>query len=273
MLLICAGVLGGMTCWFSATAILPELIRDWGLTAGQAGWLTNAVQIGFVLGALVSALLNLPDLVQLTRLIALSALLAAAANSVLLIQPGLAGAVAARFVTGFALAGLYPPAMKLMATWFLRGRGLAMGVLLAGLTLGSSMPHLFRALGDGLDWRMVVIASSLATLAAAAIFGALLHEGPHGLAAPGSIRARPLRCCATSRSCGPIWAISAIRGSFTRCGRGFWPLPPLRRVRVSPCLLDPPRCLPLSSSPRAGWAAFWAGCCRIGSGAACPRRD
>lgn len=203
LLLICAGVLGGMTCWFSATAILPELIRDWGLTAGQAGWLTNAVQIGFVLGALVSALLNLPDLVQLTRLIALSALLAAAANSVLLIQPGLAGAVAARFVTGFALAGLYPPAMKLMATWFLRGRGLAMGVLLAGLTLGSSMPHLFRALGDGLDWRMVVIASSLATLAAAAIFGALLHEGPHGF---GRARFDPRQTVAVLRNQPILWA-------------------------------------------------------------------
>lgn len=169
-----------MTCWFSATAIIPELIRDWRLSPAQAGWLTNAVQIGFVLGALASSLVNLPDIMRMTRLITLAALLAAAANAALLLQPGFAGAVAARFVTGVALAGLYPPAMKLMATWFVRGRGLAMGFLIAGLTLGSSMPHLFRALGGGIDWRVVVIASTLATLTSALIFGLLVREGPHG---------------------------------------------------------------------------------------------
>ncbi|MBU3030341.1 MFS transporter [Paracoccus sp. XHP0099] len=168
-----------MTCWFSATAILPELIRDWGLTPAQAGWLTNAVQIGFVLGALAASLVNLPDIMRLTRLIAGSALLTALANAALLLEPGFAGAIAARFVTGAALAGLYPPAMKLMATWFVRGRGFALGLLVGGLTLGSSMPHLFRALGGGLDWRVVVIASTLATLTSALIFGLLVREGPH----------------------------------------------------------------------------------------------
>lgn len=169
-----------MTCWFSATAIIPELVRDWSLTPAQAGWLTNAVQIGFVLGALASSLVNLPDIMRLTRLITLAALLAAVANAALLLQPGFAGAVAARFVTGLALAGLYPPAMKLMATWFVRGRGLAMGFLIGGLTLGSSMPHLFRGFGDGIDWHLVVIASTVATLASALVFGLLVREGPHG---------------------------------------------------------------------------------------------
>ncbi|MDB6176486.1 MFS transporter [Paracoccus sp. Z330] len=177
--LICAGVVGAMTCWFSATAILPELIRDWSLSAGQAGWLTNAVQIGFVLGAMAASLVNLPDIMRLTRLIAISALLAAVSNAALLLEPGFTGAVTARFVTGVALAGLYPPAMKLMATWFVRGRGLAMGLLIGGLTLGSSMPHLFRALGGGLDWRIVVIASTLATVSSAFIFGCLVQEGPN----------------------------------------------------------------------------------------------
>ena len=177
--LICAGVVGAMTCWFSATAVVPDLIRDWSLSAGQAAWLTNAVQIGFVLGALASSLVNLPDIMRLTRLIAGSAVLAALANAALLLEPGFAGALAARFVTGVALAGLYPPAMKLMATWFIRGRGLAMGFLIAGLTLGSSMPHLFRALGGGIDWRAVVLASTLATITSALIFGLLVREGPN----------------------------------------------------------------------------------------------
>ena len=177
--LICAGVVGAMTCWFSATAVVPDLIVAWNLSQGQAVWLTNAVQIGFVLGALAASLVNLPDIMPLTRLIAGAALLAAITNAALLLEPGLPGAVAARFVTGVALAGLYPPAMKLMATWFIRGRGLAMGFLIAGLTLGSSMPHLLRALGGGFDWRMVVLASTLATIVSALIFGLLVREGPY----------------------------------------------------------------------------------------------
>lgn len=190
-----------MTCWFSATAIIPELIRDWQLGPAQAGWLTNAVQIGFVLGALASSLVNLPDIVRMTRLITLAALLAAVANAALLLEPGFAGAVAARFVTGVALAGLYPPAMKLMATWFVRGRGLAMGFLIAGLTLGSSMPHLFRALGGGVDWRVVVIASTAATLTSAAIFGLLVREGPHGF---GRATFDPGQALAVLRN-RPVW--------------------------------------------------------------------
>lgn len=229
--LICAGVVGAMTCWFSATAIMPELVRDWRLSPGQAGWLTNAVQIGFVMGALAASLVNLPDIMRMTRLITAAALLAAAANAALLLQPGFGGAFAARFVTGVALAGLYPPAMKLMATWFLRGRGLAMGFLIGGLTLGSSMPHLFRALGDGIDWRLVVIASSLATLLSALIFGLLVREGPHGFGratfdprqALAVLRSRPV-LLANIGYFGHMWELYAMWAWFlafaTAAGQG-----------------------------------------------------
>lgn len=206
-----------MTCWFSATAIIPELIRDWQLTPSQAGWLTNAVQIGFVLGALASSLVNLPDIMRMTRLITFAAILAALANAALLLEPGFAGAVAARFVTGVALAGLYPPAMKLMATWFVKGRGLAMGFLIAGLTLGSSMPHLFRAVGGGVDWHLVVIASTAATVTSALIFGLLVHEGPHGFGratfdprqALAVLRNRPVRL-ANIGYFGHMWELYAM---------------------------------------------------------------
>ncbi|NGQ92681.1 MFS transporter, partial [Rhodobacter sp. HX-7-19] len=89
------------------------------------------------------------------------------------------GAIALRFLTGMALAGVYPPALKLMATWFVQGRGLALGFLIGALTLGSSMPHLVRAMTSGLDWRAVVWATSISALVAALMFATLLHEGPH----------------------------------------------------------------------------------------------
>ncbi|WP_236638158.1 MFS transporter [Mangrovicoccus ximenensis] len=176
--LICAGVVGVMTTWFSATAILPELIADWQLSPGQAAWLTNAVQGGFVIGALGSSLVNLPDIMRMQRLMTLAALLAAAANLSLLVAPTPFMAILARAVTGIALAGVYPPAVKLMATWFRTGRGLALGALIGALTFGSSMPHLIRSLTDGVAWQSVVMATSALTLGSAAIFALMVHEGP-----------------------------------------------------------------------------------------------
>lgn len=121
--LLCLAVVLSLTTWFSATAILPELKQELALTAGAEAWLTNGVQLGFVIGALAASLVNLPDLVRLSRLMAAAALVAALANASLLFHADPGGAIAARIVTGAALAGVYPPALKLVATWFTRDRG------------------------------------------------------------------------------------------------------------------------------------------------------
>ncbi len=176
--LICIGVVGVLSTWFSATAIIPELVAAWELSPSQAAWLTNAVQLGFVFGALGSSLVNLPDILPMKRLMTAAALLATLANAALLVA-GPDTAIAARFVTGVALAGVYPPALKLMSTWFLRGRGLALGFLIGALTLGSSMPHLLRALTSGIDWRAVVWGTSAAALTSALLFALTLREGPY----------------------------------------------------------------------------------------------
>lgn len=176
---ICFGVVGSLTTWFSMTAVMPQLQADWGFSVDVASWMTNAVQLGFVSGALVASLVNLPDIVRMNYLMAASALLAAACNGVLLLEPGVTVAIISRFLTGVALAGIYPSGIKLMATWFQKGRGLALGFLVGALTLGSSVPHFFRALSASLDWQVVIIASSLAALGAAILFFWRLHEGPY----------------------------------------------------------------------------------------------
>ena len=209
-----------MATWFSATAIVPELTARWRLGPSAAAWLTIGVQVGFVAGALGSSLVNLADIVRLDRLMAGSAALGAVANLVLLAEPGAAAAIAARIVTGLALAGVYPPALKLMATWFRRGRGLALGVLIGALTLGSALPHLFRALG-GLDWRLVVSLSSAASLAAAALFLGAIREGPYPFARAamdprqiGAVfRSRPLML-ANLGYFGHMWELYAMWGWF-----------------------------------------------------------
>ncbi|TIQ99648.1 nitrate/nitrite transporter [Mesorhizobium sp.] len=177
--LLCLAVVLSLTTWFSATAILPELRQELALGAGGEAWLTNGVQVGFVIGALGASLVNLPDLVRLSRLMAAAAFVAALANASLLFHPGPGGVIAARIVTGAALAGVYPPALKLVATWFTRDRGLALGAVIGALTIGSALPHLFRAVLTALDWRPVVAAASLATTVGALLFLLFAREGPY----------------------------------------------------------------------------------------------
>lgn len=177
--LLTGAVILSMTTWFSATAILPQLTAEWQLSGLAQTWMTNGVQLGFVAGALSLSLINLPDIAPLRLLMGIAAALAAAFNLALLLAPSAEVAIALRFLSGIALAGVYPPALKLVATWFVRGRGLAMGTMIGGLTLGSAFPHLLRALFAGLDWRFVVATATGLTLAGAVVFLALVREGPY----------------------------------------------------------------------------------------------
>lgn len=176
-----SAVVLSLTTWFSATAIAPELTAEFNLTVGEATWLTNAVQVGFVISALTSSFFALADSWPVLRLMALASLAAGVANLMIIAAPNPETLLMARFVTGVALALIYPSAMKFIATWFRRGRGLAMGMMVGALTLGSAAPHFVRTLGTGADWVMVVTASSAACVVAAAIFGFILKEGPHEL--------------------------------------------------------------------------------------------
>ena len=167
-----------LSTWFSATAVATELGIELGLTVSQLVWLTNAVQAGFVMGALCASFFALADVFPMKTLLVLGALSAGLANAVLLMSPSPIGAILARFATGVSLALVYPTAMKFIGTWFVTGRGLAMGAVVGALTLGSAAPHLIRALGVGIDWRMVIIMTTLACGPATVIF-IFLQEGPH----------------------------------------------------------------------------------------------
>lgn len=174
----------GMSLWFSGAAVVPALQKEWQLSPSTVSWLTIAVQIGFVAGTLLSALLNLPDLINVRHLFALSALLGAAANFVFAYYSHDAGvAIALRFVIGMALAGVYPPGMKIMATWFNRSRGMALGVLVGALTLGKALPYLINSLGST-NWRVNVMFVSLLALVGGGIVLVFVDSGPHAM--PGA---------------------------------------------------------------------------------------
>jgi len=174
-----------MAVWFSASAVVPALTAAWGLNDSGRAWLTMSVQIGFVTGALGSALLNLSDRFPARRLFTASALLAALATALIpALAAGLALALVLRFFTGLFLAGVYPVGMKIMATWTKEDRGLGIGLLVGALTLGSAAPHLINAFGGVGAWKRVLyLAAALAALGSliAAVF---IDEGPYRTASP-----------------------------------------------------------------------------------------
>lgn len=166
-----------MTTWFSASAVLPQLRQQWSLSTNTASLLTIAVQVGFVIGAVASAVLNLADVVAPRRLMLIGALGAAAANVLLIEAGGATLAVPLRVATGVFLAAVYPPGLKAMATWFRRGRGTALGVMVGALTLGSAIPHLVNGLGT-VRWETVIITSSILTVAGGMVAELVAADGP-----------------------------------------------------------------------------------------------
>jgi len=170
-----------MSLWFSVSAVVPALRAEWGLGESAAGWLTVAVQLGFVFGTLLSAILNLADIVSARHLVAITAFLGALTNaSFALFAHEAVLAIVLRFLTGVFLAGVYPPGMKVMASWFRRSRGLALGVLVGALTLGKASPYLINAIGSS-NWRYnVLVVSTLAAIGGLIVL-VFVSDGPYGL--------------------------------------------------------------------------------------------
>ncbi|WP_200952759.1 MULTISPECIES: MFS transporter [unclassified Nocardioides] len=177
--LIALSTLLSMSAWFSATFVVPQLKDDWGLGAGGTSALTIAVQLGFVVGALVSAATGVVDAIPTRTLISVGGLGAGLCNAGLLICDGLASALPLRVATGMFLAAVYPPAVKEVSTWFLRGRGKALSVMIGALTLGSALPHLVRATGGGVDWRLVIGTTSVLAIAGGLVVLLIRGSGPY----------------------------------------------------------------------------------------------
>jgi MFS family permease len=188
--LLATAELLGMSLWFAANAVSTSLADPWEIsTSTGAAWLTTTVQLGFVAGTAVAAVLNLADLVPAARYFAASAILGATANAALLATSDFRLALVTRFLTGFFLAGVYPPAMKMVATWFRARRGLAIGTVVGALTIGKATPYLVLAtVGAAADsvarlddtrTTRVVLAASIGALAAAVLVLAGYRDGPY----------------------------------------------------------------------------------------------
>jgi MFS family permease len=223
----------GMTLWFSATAVTPALVGEFGMSPERAAWLTMAVQAGFVAGTLASAIANLADVLNARVLLFLGALAGAVTNAAVLWAPSGDAVIGLRFLTGVSLACVYPPGLKLAAGWFRDRRGLALGVVIGALTLGKAFPHLLTAL-YGSAWREpMLLASALAAIGGLLVL-VVVRDGPY-VAATAPFDARAVLRIFQSRGArmatlgylGHMWELYAMwtwiailaTASFTAAGR------------------------------------------------------
>jgi MFS family permease len=171
-------VLFGLSLWFSASVIAPELIKRWNISSNLEPWLTASVPIGFVIGALFSSFFGIADSYNPRKVFATSALLGAILNALLILAGHPFLGILLRILTGVTLAGVYPIAVKMLSQWFPEKRGFAIGILIAALTLGSSLPHFVVMFFSSLNWQFVIICSSVLALVAAIIVNWVLEDTP-----------------------------------------------------------------------------------------------
>lgn len=258
--LISLSQLFGTSLWFSINSAAGDLGWEWDATPADIGWLTTAVQAGFILGTLTLSFSGLADRVRASTLFALCAVAGAGFNAgFALLAHGVADGMVYRFLVGLALAGIYPIGMKLIVSWEPQRTGSALSLLVGMLTLGTALPHALRAVGAGLPWQQIILASSgLAVVAAVLV--RRLGDGPHLRPAPadgtnpGHFPARPSRFSA--------FRIPAFRASaFGYFGHmwelyAFWTLVPLL---VADTLINRADGLGERSGPALSFAVIAAG--------------
>jgi MFS family permease len=228
--------------WFAGNAVVVDLQRDWGLPEQSIGYIITSVQLGFILGTLLFAVLAIADRYSPSKIFCACAMAAACANLAILFVPqDLSALLALRFFTGFFLAGVYPVGIKIAASWYAEGLGRALGYLVGALVLGTAFPHLIRGLGAQLAWSQVLLSVSILSLAGALLLLILVPNGPHlaGRArfAPRSLLASFRQPDFRASACGyfghmwelytfwtfvPVWLLSYARVSGTSFNVPLW---------------------------------------------------
>jgi len=168
----------GTSLWFAGNAVVPDLIEELNLLEMFVGFITMAVQSGFIIGTLAFAVLSVADRFSPIKVFLTCAILGALANFLTIFSSSFTEVMFARLVTGFFLAGIYPVGMKIASDWHKEGLGKALGYLVGALVLGTAFPHFLKYLGDDLPWRFVIIGTSVLSAIGALILFLTVSDGP-----------------------------------------------------------------------------------------------
>ena len=179
LIILSVSAILSFSLWFSANAVIPQLTDYFSLTNSEKSLLSIIVTIGFIVGALTYAILNLPDVFKTNNVFAASAAFGGSISFIIaFFTESFSTLLLLRFFTGFFLAGVYPTGMKLASSWFQKKRGFAVGCMGASLALGSGMPYLFNLTGIP-EWRVLISFSGIASLISAVLVFVFVKEGPY----------------------------------------------------------------------------------------------
>jgi MFS family permease len=170
----------GTSLWFAGNAVLPDLMLELSLDASAVGYITMAVQAGFIIGTLVFAVLNVADRWSPVKVFLACSFLGALFNASAVIVSGYAGLLSVRILTGFFLAGIYPVGMKIASDWHEKGLGKALGYLVGALVFGTAFPHFLKFAGNELPWNYVMLSTSFISFSGGLLLYFTVKDGPYG---------------------------------------------------------------------------------------------
>jgi MFS family permease len=176
--LIVIAQFAGTSLWFAGNAILPDIQETWQLGSKAIGLVSSSVQIGFISGTFLFAILSISDRFRSPQLFFISSLLGALANALITVIPeNLTSLLILRFFTGFFLAGIYPVGMKLAAGWYKKGLGMALGFLVGALVVGKAFPHLIVDVLEHAQWTYVLWSVSITSVIGGLLILLFVPEG------------------------------------------------------------------------------------------------
>ncbi len=169
----------GTSLWFAGNAVVPELIEELNLLEMFVGFITMAVQSGFIIGTLVFAVLSIADRFSPVKVFLVCSVFGALANFLTIYSSNFTEVMFARVFTGFFLAGIYPVGMKIASDWHKEGLGKALGYLVGALVLGTAFPHFLKYLGSDLPWRFVITGTSVLSITGGLALFFSVADGPY----------------------------------------------------------------------------------------------
>lgn len=206
----------GTSLWFAVNAVMPDLQRELSWAASAVGTLTSALQLGFIVGTLVFALLAIADRFSARRVFLVCALAGAACTvGAWAMVRQYEALLAWRFATGFFLAGIYPVGMKIAAQWYRQGLGAALGLLIGALVLGSASSHALRAMGDALPWPTLMLGVAALAAGGGVLLFVATHDAPHTAAKVTTLQWRAL---------ATLWTDGRVRASVLGYFGHMWEL-------------------------------------------------
>lgn len=178
IIMMIAMVLGYLP-WYNFSAVLNDIVADFGLSARDTGMILSAFQVGYVVVVLITGWLA--DKIGAKRVVAWATLITAISSTLFVfLAQGFKSILLLRLITGLSAGAIYVPGMSLLSSWFPKQeRGKVLGGYTAALTSAYAGGYFIAApLASRYSWEVGVLATSIPVFLAAGMVFFLVEENP-----------------------------------------------------------------------------------------------